>query len=189
MSQQELLIRLVRTLDELDIPYMLTGSLVSSIQGEPRSTHDIDVVVDLPEGAIEGLVAAFPPPEFHLDGDSVRRAVRDRFMANLIHVTEGDKVDLWLLTDTAFDRSRFERRQVVDFLGIELRVSSPEDTILQKLVWSRDSGGSEKQFHDARAVFELQRAYLDETYLVDWAARLAVSDLLERLMTTPSDRR
>ena len=45
MSQQELLRLVVRSLDDLDVEYMLTGSIVSSLQGEPRSTHDIDLVV------------------------------------------------------------------------------------------------------------------------------------------------
>ena len=45
MSQQELLKRVVRILDGAKIKYMLTGSVVSSLQGEPRSTHDIDIVV------------------------------------------------------------------------------------------------------------------------------------------------
>ncbi len=42
MSQQELLINAVRALENAHIDYMLTGSVVSSLQGEPRSTHDID---------------------------------------------------------------------------------------------------------------------------------------------------
>ena len=45
MSQQELLRLVVQSLDDLDVEYMLTGSIVSSLQGGPRSTHDIDLVV------------------------------------------------------------------------------------------------------------------------------------------------
>ena len=47
MSQQALLTRIVETLDGAGIPYMLTGSVASSLQGEPRATHDIDLVVDI----------------------------------------------------------------------------------------------------------------------------------------------
>ena len=45
MSQQKLLKLVVETLDSAGIEYMLTGSVVSSLQGKPRSTHDIDIVV------------------------------------------------------------------------------------------------------------------------------------------------
>ncbi len=43
MSQQELLIRAVQALTAAGINYMLTGSLASSLQGEPRLSHDIDL--------------------------------------------------------------------------------------------------------------------------------------------------
>jgi predicted nucleotidyltransferase len=46
MSQQALLRRVVRALDGAGVPHMLTGSLASSLQGEPRATHDIDLVID-----------------------------------------------------------------------------------------------------------------------------------------------
>lgn len=45
MSQQELLKKVIQVLDDVGIQYMLTGSVVSSLQGEPRSTHDIDMEV------------------------------------------------------------------------------------------------------------------------------------------------
>ena len=45
MLEQELLIQAVHALEECKVPYMLTGSYVSSLQGFPRSTHDIDIVV------------------------------------------------------------------------------------------------------------------------------------------------
>jgi hypothetical protein len=47
MSQRELLALVVGELDRLGIPYMVTGSHASSMQGVPRSTHDIDLLVAL----------------------------------------------------------------------------------------------------------------------------------------------
>ncbi len=58
MSQQELLRTVVRTLEELGVDYMVTGSIASSLQGEPRSTHDIDIVVNLPQAKAHALAAA-----------------------------------------------------------------------------------------------------------------------------------
>jgi hypothetical protein len=51
-------------------------------------------------------------------------------MFNAINLEDGDKVDFWILTDDAFDTSRFARRIAVDVFGTSLKVSSPEDTIL-----------------------------------------------------------
>jgi len=181
MSQQELLKRLVDFLDGAQVPYMLTGSIASSLQGEPRSTHDLDVVVVLDRGSIAQLLKAFPLPEYYLDESDVREAVENFGMFNLISVEEGDKVDFWMLTPDSFDQSRFTRRTTVDFMGKQLVVSSPEDTILAKLNWAKLSGGSEKQIHDALRIFEVQHGRLDQTYLQEWAKKLSVEDSLARI--------
>ena len=181
MGQKELLIQVVHVLEGASVPFMLTGSLASSLQGEPRSTHDIDLVVDLQPAAIDPLVDAFPPPRFHLDRAAVERAVRTRGLVNLLDVEGGDKVDLWMLTGESFDQSRFSRRETVPVFGLAMPVSTPEDTILQKLVWSRMSGGSDRQRLDARRVMEVQRPRLDITYLREWALRLGVEADLDAL--------
>ena len=160
---------------------MLTGSVASSLQGEPRSTHDIDIVVALPQDDVGKLTALFPAPAYCLDEVAVRDAVSRSSMFTLIHVDEGDKVDFWILTEEPFDCSRFSRRYVESVFGINLYVSSPEDTILAKLRWAVLSGGSEKQFTDALRVYEVQQGRLDLAYLTKWSQELGVHDLWERL--------
>jgi hypothetical protein len=102
-------------------------------------------------------------------------------MFNLIAVTEGYKVDFWVLTGEPFDQSRFSRRLTEEFMGLKLKVSSPEDTILAKLRWAKLSGGSEKQFMDALRVYEVQQGTLDLNYLSQWAKQLTVESLWKRL--------
>ena len=160
---------------------MITGSTASSIQGEPRSTHDIDLVVELRQNAVDALARSFPESDFYLSVEAARDAIVARSMFNVLDLNSGDKVDFWLLTDEPFDRSRFDRRQQISLFGVQVSVSSPEDTILAKLRWSRLSGGSDRQERDARAVYELQFARLDQAYLDEWAERLQVTPLLDRL--------
>lgn len=181
MSQPELLKRVVRVLNDASVPYMLTGSFASSAQGEPRSSHDIDLVVTLTEADARKIVAAFPSPEFYVSLDAALDAIRRASMFNLLWIDTGDKVDFWLLTSDSFDQSRFQRRTVQPLLGEEFYLSTPEDTILMKLRWCQRSGGSEKQFTDALRVYEVQRIGLDEGYLDQWAADMGVSELLTRL--------
>ncbi|MCI0464929.1 MAG: hypothetical protein L0Z62_49035 [Gemmataceae bacterium] len=85
------------------------------------------------------------------------------------------------MTDEPFDHSRFARKQVKQVLGMQLKVSAPEDTILVKLRWAELSGGSEKQFTDALRVYEVQRQGLDMTYLNHWANEIKVEALWQRL--------
>jgi hypothetical protein len=178
VSQQALLKRIVEALDGAGIPYMLTGSLVSSLQGEPRATHDIDLVVDISLADVARMTLALSAPGVYLDEHAVSDATRRRSMFNLIDSSSGDKADFWLLTDDPFDRERFARRLRVEALGLPLSVSTPEDTILMKLRWSAQAGGSERQLNDALRVYELQAGSLDEGYLDEWALRLDVAAAL-----------
>jgi len=189
MSQRELLALVAAVLRDARVGFMVTGSTVSSLQGAPRSTHDVDVVVALArtdEDTPRRLAAAFTPPDYYLDEAAARAAVAGRGMFNLLQVRTGFKVDFWLLTDDAFDQSRFARRRTVpiDPLaagGQVVDVSAPEDTILMKLRWSALSGGSAKQFTDALRVYEVQRPTLDLAYIDAWADRLALRDEWDRL--------
>ncbi len=181
MSQQELLTALVHALEASGTPYMLTGSLASGLQGQPRSTHDVDVVIEIDPDELDSLLRHFPEPRFYVSADAARQAARDRTMFNILDTQTGDKADMWLVRDDPFDRSRFARRLRDDIDGLELAVSAPEDTILMKLRWSRESGNSPRQFEDALRVYEVQRALIDEPYLDQWASHLGVNDLLETI--------
>ncbi|HEX4052793.1 MAG TPA: hypothetical protein VHX86_00875 [Tepidisphaeraceae bacterium] len=182
MSQSELLKKTVAALDAGKTPYMLTGSFASSSQGEPRLTHDIDLVVAITPAGIQSLLAAFPGPDYYLDATAIAEAIARKGQFNLLDVVGGDKVDFWLLTDDPFDQSRFARRYVENFEGQRIYVSRPEDTILMKLRWAKMSGGSEKQFSDARSVYELQGELLDVPYMERWVTALDLAELWRRLM-------
>jgi hypothetical protein len=181
MSQAQLLIHVVAALEAASIPYMITGSTVSSMQGEARSTHDIDIVVTLRPPAIPALLAAFPAPRFYVDQDAIRDAIVRCGTFNVLDSEGGDKIDFWILKPDPFDQSMFQRRYRETALGIELCVSQPEDTILSKLRWAKMCGGSEKQMTDCRGVYEVNFSHLDPDYLRQWAAVLGVEDLLERI--------
>lgn len=182
MSQQELLKKVIQVLNQAGIQYMITGSVVSSLQGEPRSTHDIDMVIAIEKSAAKKLVEAFPPPDFYLDEDNILDAIKRQSMFNLIDLNTGDKVDFWMLTNEPFDRSRFLRKISEELMGLKIQISSPEDTILAKLRWAKLSGGSEKQFTDALRVYEVQYGKLDIDYLEQWAKKLNLESLWKRLV-------
>jgi hypothetical protein len=181
MQQLQLVREVVDAFQANGIAFMLSGSHASSMQGSPRSTHDVDIVADIAVNQAATLVASFPEPRFYVSEDAVKEAVQRKSMFNILLSAEGDKADIWLLKDEPYDRMRFSRRRVVEHQGMKLPVSSPEDTILAKLKWAKDSGGSEKHITDAIHVYELQHKVLDVKYMDVWAGFLNLKDLLERV--------
>ena len=115
MSQQELVRTVVQVLEEASIAYFLTGSVASSYQGEPRASHDIDIVVQISEADVGRIGDAFNDDDYYLDTETIREALQGGSMFNLIDTKGGDKVDFWLLTDDPFDISRMSRRCLQKF--------------------------------------------------------------------------
>ena len=181
MLQPKLLKKVLALLEANHVDYMVTGSLVSSIQGEPRATHDVDILVNISIAVIPAFADTFKPPDYYISQTAIKEAIRQKSMFNLLDTTEGDKVDFWILTDDPFDQSRFSRKYEEKMLGLIMKISSPEDTILMKLRWADLSGGSEKQFIDALRVYEVQFGILDNDYLESWSVRLQIQQLWKRL--------
>jgi len=150
----------------------------------------MDFVVLLDDDSASGLATALSKIGGYIDDAALHRAVRNKAMFNLIDPGSGTKVDFWLLTDSAFDESRFARRRTERLLNIDIWVSTPEDTILAKLQWGKLSGGSEKQFMDALRVYELQHPSLDRVYLDEWVGSLGLQAEWRRLLdeAQPLDR-
>ena len=152
---------------------MIRGLVVSSLQGEPRSTHDIDIVMVLQAQYVASFAQHFPKDQFYISEDAAKDAIRYLSMFNVIDMHSGNKLDFWLLSAEEYDRVRFSRRQKVQVAGFEdFYVTAPEDTILSKLKWAKMAGGSEKQLTDATRVYETQYENLDFGYIENWVLAL-----------------
>jgi len=179
----ETALQVSRLLDELNIQHTIGGSIASSFAGEPRSTLDIDVIAAVDERNVEPLVAAFSP-DFYIDAEALRRAIRTHASTNLIHQRTQLKVDLFVAGGTPLDTSQLARRLRVDLGdGRHLYVHPPEDILLQKLRWYHQGGAvSDRQWRDIAAIVRVQAGRLDVGYLRKNATVLGVSDLLERAL-------
>lgn len=177
---------LVKIFDRLELPYLVGGSVASSVLGVERATQDIDFVVDLAEKDVETLVAALGE-DFYADADLLREAVRRLSSANVIHLPTMIKADLFALSSLPFARSQMARRIRLPILGSDqplVCVASAEDMVLQKLLWYRMTGErSEKQWGDVQGMLQIQGKSLDRNYLAGWSAELGLDDLLARAIS------
>lgn len=172
-----------QVLDTIGIPYTIGGSLASSFAGEPRSTVDIDFVAALEESHIPAIVSALSA-DFYVDYEALRRAVRERTSANLIHHATQLKVDLFVAGGTPLDQQQLKRRQAVTLgPGRTIYVHPPEDILLQKLRWYRAGAEvSDRQWRDVLGIIRVQGPALDREYLEQNAPILGVAELLARAL-------
>ena len=169
--------------------YFIGGSLASSIDGEPRATNDIDVVLDLPIGRVVELRDALGA-EFEVDAGMLRDALLRGRCANAFDLPLVMKIDFFGHAHGDFDESEFERRRAVavNADGALLYVKSPEDTVLRKLAWYHEGGEiSERQWRDVLGVLRRSGRDLDHDYLDRWAPKLGVGELLSRARQQASE--
>jgi hypothetical protein len=161
-------------LDVAGIPYMVTGSMALNYYAVPRLTRDIDLVAELSVADADRLGDIFGD-DFDLGRATVRESVERRTTFHLIHTTLVVKVDVVVRKDSEYRRTEFARRRRVTVDGHPFFIVTPEDLLISKLDWARDTH-SEVQLRDARnlvgAVRELDREYLDE-----WITRLGLQAL------------
>jgi hypothetical protein len=167
---------------QLDIPYYITGGVAASTFGDPRTTRDLDVVISLPINQLDALVQILEAHQFYVPGvDDVRRGRMTTL--SITHQETIARADLVFAKLDEFDVTKFERRRLVEIIGLgSFYFASPEDIIINKLRWGKRSN-SEKQWRDVLGVLKVQGETLDVEYLFHWATQLELADDLTQAMT------
>jgi hypothetical protein len=174
MSIPEVFQRITRALDQSGIAYMLTGSFASAHYGAPRSTQDIDLVVEATAAQLRTFLQSLPSHEYYADLDTALAAHERESIFNVIDLIAGWKIDLIFRKSRPFSREEFARRQLVNLQGLPLFVASAEDVVVAKLEWAK-LAKSQRQIEDAASVLRLRWQALDRTYLERWVSELGLN--------------
>ena len=66
MEQADVVRHVLGVLQSQDLKYAIVGSFASIAYGEPRFTHDIDILIELSEDQVPNLCQAFPGAEWYV---------------------------------------------------------------------------------------------------------------------------
>ncbi len=182
----DLFLLYARKIEALGLSYMVTGSVAGMLYGEPRITHDVDIVVALAPRDVQRFAAAFPLDEFYCPPEEVLleeslRPQRGHF--NLIHHETGFKADIYIANRDPLHRWAMTERRAIEVEGERTWVAPPEYVIVRKLEFFRE-GGSEKHLRDIAAILRISGELVRFDVVDEWTARLGLAAEWQRARET-----
>lgn len=166
----ELLSSVTQVLDELAIPYMITGSIALNFYVLPRATRDIDIVIETLAETADAFIQRFSE-RFYLEPNTVRQewAGRGVGIFNLIDQNSFYKIDFIVRRFHRYEIAKFNRRKQVSWGSHQYWIISIEDLIISKLQWVQDLQ-SERQLSDIAQLLDAPN--LELTYIRNWVTEL-----------------
>ncbi|MCU1290627.1 MAG: hypothetical protein JWN60_2856 [Acidobacteria bacterium] len=175
-SMLEVLRDFVQKAGRAEMPYMITGSFAMSAYGEIRFTRDIDIVVEIEREKIDAFFAVFEK-DYYVSANSIRRAVKNRSMFNLIHLEKAVKIDCIVHKDSEFENLKFSNRREAKIGELKFWTITKDDLIISKLDWARDSL-SEMQIKD---IANLTANDYDAEYVANWVEKLGLEKVWQKV--------
>lgn len=167
MPEPDFISIFVSRLNRTGIRYMITGSVACIIYGEPRMTHDIDLVLEVGLRNAEKVERAFPLEDFYCPPletliVEARRPIRGHF--NLIHHETGFRADVYTIGEDPLHHWAMANRRSFELQGEQVWLAPPEYVILRKLEFYRE-GGSDKHIRDIAGILEMSSDDLNKDWL------------------------
>ena len=183
ITPEILLIEISKILNELKIPHAVTGGFAVVIWGKPRYTADIDIVIEFADKNIRPLAKKLLAidKDVYADEDMMREALEYHGEFNFIHPDTGLKVDFFVQDNKPYNKLKIKRAILRKINGQHIPFVSPEDLILSKLMWSKESM-SQKQTEDMKSVIRNPKIKLDLKYLNGWAVKQGTIEILNDLL-------
>lgn len=183
VGERDIIEFLVKLFIKHKVSYLLTGSYAVSYWGHPRSTHDIDFLVEIEKPHGKKILAVLKDlgPEFMVDLDSAKTAIEAHDQFNVIHSDTTIKIDFWMAKENKFEKNKFKRRLAVKLFDNIVFIVRAEDLVLTKLSWCKEIF-SERHMRDCIGILDVQKEKLDEKYLQKYAGELGVEKLLNQAL-------
>lgn len=160
--------KIIEVFKQENIPYMLSGSVAMGVYVLPRATRDFDFVIHLQPKHIEAFVAHFKDG-YYCNINSVKDAVKQQSLFNIIDHESGYKADFVILKNQEFRQTEFKRKVIMEYFDKQIYLVSVEDLLLSKLIWIQQLQ-SALQMEDIRNLAQLDT--IDWDYVNYWIHQL-----------------
>ena len=157
-------------LNKFSVPYMITGSVASIIYGEPRITHDIDIVITIPINYSQKFFDFFSEKEFYLPPiDIIKNEIlrESRGHCNIIHHESGFKADIYFAGKNDFQLWALGNVRNIDFYGGTIPIAPIEYVIIKKLEFYKE-WKAQKHINDIKAMLQISQSLIDNHQLKNY---------------------
>jgi hypothetical protein len=159
----------VKFLEGERVPFVVVGGIAASLQGEPRLTADVDLMITLKSSCVPALAAAAKGAGFDIEPELAETQWLASGFVRLWYGPPGRQVAVDLMAcNSEFLREAAWRAQQTRFCGLKVPIATPEDLILFKL-----SAWRPKDIPDITALAIRHKEKLDVAYLRKWSAWFA----------------
>jgi hypothetical protein len=175
----------ISSLNTLQIPHFVGGSVAGSFHGAFRSTMDVDLACKMNEHQVDSFIELLGD-DYYFSRSAICRAIERKTSFKLIYLPNSFKVDVFISRGRPFDNDSMTRA-TTEILGsdqtLEVPICSAEDSIISKLERYRlGNDTSERQWDDVSRLIKLLGDQADIKYMTHAAESVGVSDLLEKLL-------
>ncbi len=167
---------IISALESLRIDYAVVGGIANAIWGEPRATIDVDVTVSVNEPDVPATIAAITARFRSPVSDALAFVQRTRVLP--LDTEEGVRIDV-IFALLPFELDAIRRAKEVSASGRTIRVVTPEDLVLMKIISDRPRDLADAEAIVRRRIRELDRGYL-EPRIRELALALETDDISDR---------
>lgn len=158
---EELLIRIAKTLDNNNIPYMIIGGQAVLLYGEPRLTKDIDITLGVSIDKLSELLNIIKKIELMPLPENIIGFTQKTFVLPAKDIKTNIRVD-FIFSQTSYEKQAIERVNKINLKNTILKFASIEDVIIHKIFAARP-----RDIEDAKSIM-IKNPNFDKNYIRKW---------------------
>ena len=185
---EHILERLKKVLNEIDLKYVIVGGVAAIIRGKPRTTMDVDIILENKRKTISKFLDLLKENNFDVLDNQVKLAFDEGMNASIFDKESTMRLDVKIAL-SEFDRDALQNFNQVIYSNISINVVSVNHILVGKIMFLGDiSDISESElleYNDVRDfvnVFVHNKEKVNITLLKEKSMEMGLSKTLARLI-------